>query len=43
MVMLMIKIIKAGPKDNLFAPEADDHDFVIAALPVTPATKELGS
>ncbi len=43
MVMLMVKIIKAGPQDKLFAPEADDQDFVIAALPVTPATKELGS
>jgi cytochrome d ubiquinol oxidase subunit I len=43
MIMLMVKIIKAGPQDKLFAPETDDQDFVIAALPVTPATKELGS
>ena len=46
MVMLMIKVIKAGPKDKLFDGETagdDQDDFVIAALPATPATKELGS
>ena len=42
MVMLMVRIIKAGPKDKLFTPD-EDEDFVMAALPVTPATKELGS
>jgi cytochrome d ubiquinol oxidase subunit I len=44
MVMLMIKIIKAGPQDKLFPIDRDsDEDFVMAALPATPATKELGS
>jgi cytochrome d ubiquinol oxidase subunit I len=43
MIMLMVKIIKAGPQDKLFADEEDDQDFVIAALPSTPATQELGS
>ncbi|KRA55848.1 cytochrome ubiquinol oxidase subunit I [Devosia sp. Root635] len=44
MIMLMVKIIKAGPQDKLFAEdEGDDADFVVAALPATPANKELGS
>ncbi len=45
MVMLMLKIIKAGPQDKLFAAadEGEDADFVVAALPATPANKELGS
>ena len=43
MIMLMLKIIKAGPQDKLFAATEDDDDFVIAALPATPANKELGS
>lgn len=45
MLMLMVKIIKAGPQDNLLAAahEGDDEDFVIAALPANAATKELGS
>ncbi|WP_354066443.1 cytochrome ubiquinol oxidase subunit I [Devosia sp. 2618] len=45
MIMLMVKIIKAGPQDKLFtaADEGDDEDFVVAALPATPANKELGS
>jgi cytochrome d ubiquinol oxidase subunit I len=42
MVMLMVKIIKAGPQDQLFAAAPDDEDFVIAA-PVAPAHKDLGS
>ncbi len=42
MVMLMVRVVKAGPKDNLATPD-DDEDFVMAALPATPATKELGS
>jgi cytochrome d ubiquinol oxidase subunit I len=42
MVMLMVKIIKAGPQDKLFTA-ADDDDFVVAALPATPANRELGS
>ncbi|MHA6691464.1 cytochrome ubiquinol oxidase subunit I [Devosia sp. A449] len=45
MIMLMVKIIKAGPQDQLFAAsdEGDDEDFVIDALLATPANKELGS
>ena len=44
MVMLMVKIIKAGPQDNLLQPADDDEeDFVIAALPPTPANQGLGS
>ncbi|SEP78539.1 cytochrome bd-I ubiquinol oxidase subunit 1 apoprotein [Devosia sp. YR412] len=43
MILLMIKIIKAGPQDKLFTAEEDDQDFVVAALPATPANKELGS
>jgi cytochrome d ubiquinol oxidase subunit I len=45
MIMLMVKIIKAGPQDDLLnaTDEGDADDFVIAALPATPATKELGS
>ena len=45
MVMLMVKIIKAGPQDKLFtaADEGEDEDFVVAALPATAANKELGS
>ena len=45
MVILMVKIIKAGPQDKLFtaADEGEDGDFVVAALPATPANKELGS
>ncbi|WEK02857.1 MAG: cytochrome ubiquinol oxidase subunit I [Candidatus Devosia phytovorans] len=43
-VLLMIKIIKAGPQDKLFsADESDDEDFVVAALPATAANKGLGS
>jgi cytochrome d ubiquinol oxidase subunit I len=43
MIMLMVKIVKAGPKDHFFIDSPDADDFVIAALPATPATKELGS
>ncbi|WP_201777427.1 cytochrome ubiquinol oxidase subunit I [Devosia limi] len=44
MVMLMVKIIKAGPQDNLLqAADDDEEDFVIAALPPTPANQGLGS
>ena len=45
MVILMVKIIKAGPQDKLFAAldQGDDDDFVIPALPATPANKELVS
>lgn len=43
MIMLMVKIVKAGPKDYTFADSPDADDFVVAALPATPATKELGS
>jgi cytochrome d ubiquinol oxidase subunit I len=43
MVMLMVKIVKAGPKDHSFAADNDADDFVIVAHPVTPATKELGA
>ena len=45
MVMLMVKIIKAGPQDQLLTStdEGDDEDFVMSALPATPLTKELGS
>jgi cytochrome d ubiquinol oxidase subunit I len=46
MVILMVRVIKAGPKDQVFTSlgqSEDDDDFVIAALPATPATKELGS
>ena len=45
MVMLMVKVFKAGPQDKLFAAtdEGDDDDFVIAALPATPANKDLVS
>ncbi len=43
MIMLMVKIVKAGPKDHFFADSPDVDDFVVAALPATPATKELGS
>ncbi|MFC3704544.1 cytochrome ubiquinol oxidase subunit I [Devosia honganensis] len=42
MVMLMIRIVRAGPKDKLFAAD-EDEDFVMAGLPATPANKELGS
>jgi cytochrome d ubiquinol oxidase subunit I len=38
----MVKIIKAGPQDKLFAA-TDDEDFVVAALPATAANRELGS
>ncbi|QYO78986.1 cytochrome ubiquinol oxidase subunit I [Devosia salina] len=40
MVMLMVRIIKAGPKEKLLTPD-DEDDFVIATLPATPANKEL--
>ena len=41
---MMVKIVKAGPQEKLFASTDDDsEDFVMAALPATPATKELGS
>lgn len=43
MIMLMVKIVKAGPKDYAFVDSPDADDFVVAALPATPATKELGS
>ncbi|MCW5720194.1 MAG: cytochrome ubiquinol oxidase subunit I [Devosia sp.] len=43
MVILMVRIVRAGPKDKLFTPSEGDEDFVMAALPATPATKELGS
>jgi cytochrome d ubiquinol oxidase subunit I len=42
MIMLMIRIIKAGPKEKLFTQD-DEDDFVITTLPATPVTKELGS
>lgn len=42
MIMLMVRIVKAGPKDTLEVEDAAE-DFVMAALPATPATKELGS
>ncbi|MBF0677984.1 MAG: cytochrome ubiquinol oxidase subunit I [Devosia sp.] len=43
MVILMVRVIKAGPKDTVIASRDDDEDFVIATLPATPATQELGS
>jgi len=43
MIMLMVRIVKAGPKDHAFTDSKDVDDFVVAALPATPATKELGS
>ena len=43
MIMLMVKIVKAGPKDHNLPQDQDEDDFVIAALAATPATKELGS
>jgi len=43
MIILMVKIIKAGPQDQLFTADDDDADFVVAALPATSANKELGS
>jgi len=43
MVMLMVRIVQAGPKDKLFSGEDEADDYVMAALPATPATKELGS
>lgn len=45
MIMLMVRIIKAGLQNKLLAAsdEGNDSDFVVAALPVTPANKELGS
>ncbi|WEJ60474.1 cytochrome ubiquinol oxidase subunit I [Devosia sp. FJ2-5-3] len=43
MVILMVRVIKAGPKDTVLAHRDDDEDFVMAALPATPATEELGS
>ena len=42
MIMLMVRIVKAGPKEKLFTQD-DEDDFVITTLPATPATKELGS
>ncbi|QQR38009.1 cytochrome ubiquinol oxidase subunit I [Devosia rhizoryzae] len=42
MVFLMIRTVKAGPKDKFLAAD-DEDDFVIAALPKTPVTQELGS
>ena len=42
MIMLMVRIIKAGPKEKLFTQD-DEDDFVITTLPSTPVTKELGS
>ncbi len=43
MIMLMVRIIKAGPKDKLFTGEDDEFDFVMVAHSPTPANKELGS
>jgi cytochrome d ubiquinol oxidase subunit I len=45
MVILMVRIIKAGPQDKVFSAkdEGADEDFVVATLPATPANKELGS
>jgi cytochrome d ubiquinol oxidase subunit I len=43
MVILMVRIIKAGPKDKLFTGEDDEYDFVMVAHHPTPANKELGS
>jgi cytochrome d ubiquinol oxidase subunit I len=43
MVILMVKIIKAGPQDKLFAARDDDEDFVVAALPANTANQELAS
>ncbi|WP_369684750.1 cytochrome ubiquinol oxidase subunit I [Devosia ginsengisoli] len=44
MIILMVKIIKAGPQDKLFSADEDnDEDYVVAALPATSANKELGS
>ena len=43
MVALMVRIVKAGPQDKLLTLAEDDEDFVIAALPATPANKVLGS
>ncbi len=40
MIILMVKIIKAGPKDQLFTPE-EDEDYVMAALPATKENKEI--
>jgi len=42
MVMLMVRIVKAGPKEKLFSVD-DEDDFVIATLPGTTANKELVS
>nr|WP_268904436.1 cytochrome ubiquinol oxidase subunit I [Devosia aurantiaca] len=42
MVFLMIRTVKAGPKDKFLAAD-DEDDFVIAALPKNPVTQELGS
>ena len=43
MIMLMVRIIKAGPKEKLFTHSDDEDDFVITTLPSTPVTQELGS
>jgi cytochrome d ubiquinol oxidase subunit I len=43
MVILMRRIVRAGPKDKLLPGGEDDEDFVIAALPANAATKEMGS
>ncbi|WIY53613.1 cytochrome ubiquinol oxidase subunit I [Devosia sp. YIM 151766] len=43
MVILMVRVIKAGPQDKLFGSDDDEDDYVMAALPATSATKELGS
>ena len=43
MVMLMRRIVRAGPKDEPFAGDDDDADFVAAGLPAPPTTRELGS
>jgi len=43
MVMLMRRIVRAGPKDEPFSGDDDDADFVAAGLPATPTTRELGS
>jgi len=43
MVFLMVKTIKAGPRDNLLAPDKDDDDFVMVGLPPAQAKQEFGA
>jgi len=40
MVILMVKIVRAGPQDQFFGEDDDNEDF--AAEPATPANRELG-